>query len=164
MRVRSFETRDAPVLASIFFRAIHEIARAHYSDEQVNAWAPAAPAAERFVARGTDGRTLLVAVDDQDRPMAYGDLESNGHIDHLFCLPEVAGTGVAAAVYTELEEAAKTQGLARLYVEASEPAQRFFLKRGFRTTERNDFELSGVAIHNFRMEKHLESAPLGIAR
>jgi putative acetyltransferase len=155
MIVRAFEERDAPALAEIFFRAIHEIARAHYSDDQVRAWAPAVPAAQRFVARGTDGRTLLVAVDENDAPLAYGDLEANGHIDHLFCRPDVAGTGMAAALYAELEGVAREQGIARLFVEASEPAQRFFLKRGFRIVERNDFEISGVAIHNFRMEKQL---------
>jgi putative acetyltransferase len=155
MRVRPFRVRDAEALANIFYAAIHEIARKHYSAEQVRAWAPAVPAVERFVARGTDGRTLLVAVDEADRPIAYGDLEPDGHIDHLFCRPDAAGTGVAAAVYAALEQAARDRRLTRLYVEASEPAQRFFLKHGFRTTERNDFELSGVAIHNFRMEKSL---------
>ena len=70
-------------------------------------------------------------------------------------LVEAAGTGVAALLYAELENAARAQAIDRLYVEASEPAQKFFLKRGFTTIERNDFELNGVAIHNFRMEKSL---------
>jgi len=155
MIVRPFELGDAPVLAQIFYRAIHEVARAHYSDEQVNAWAPTVPAAERFIARGTDGRTLLVAIDDDGDPVAYGDVEANGHIDHIFCKPEAAGSGVAAVLYDALEAAARARGIERLYVEASEPAQRFFLKRGFTTIERNDFVLNGVAIHNFRMEKNL---------
>lgn len=84
MIVRPFEVGDAPALARIFYRAIHEVARAHYSQEQVDAWAPAVPAAERFVARGSDGRILLVAVDESDEPLAYGDVEPDGHVDHLF--------------------------------------------------------------------------------
>lgn len=158
MIVRPFEVGDAPALARIFYRAIHEVARAHYSQEQVDAWAPAVPAAERFVARGSDGRILLVAVDESDEPLAYGDVEPDGHVDHLFCKPEAAGTGIAAALYEDLETAARQSGIARLYVEASEPALRFFLKRGFTTLERNEFMLGGVAIHNFRMEKHLGEA------
>ena len=155
MIVRPFELGDAPALAQIFYRAIHEVARQHYSREQVDAWAPAVPAPERFLARGTDGRILLVATDDDGEPLAYGDVEADGHIDHLFCKPEAAGTGLTAALYGELEEAARKRGIARLYAEASKPAQRFFLKRGFTTIERNDFELNGVVIHNFRMEKRL---------
>ena len=155
MKVRPFRKDDAPALAQIFYSAIHEVARAHYDEAQVNAWAPAVPSEERFVARATDGRTLLVAVDDRDVPIAYGDLEADGHIDHLFCRPEFAGQGVALAIYEELEKAAASQGIDRLYVEASEPASRFFRKRGFKVGERNDFELNGVPIHNYRMAKRL---------
>lgn len=155
MIIRPFEHRDASELAQIFYRAIHEIASAHYSPEQVNGWAPGVPAAERFVARGSDGRTLLVAADEDGHPVAYGDVEADGHIDHLFCKPEFAGTGLTAALYEALEASARRRGIARLYTEASQPAQRFFWKRGFKTIERNDFELGGVAMHNFRMEKWL---------
>jgi len=153
--IRPFKPSDAPALARIFYRAIHEVAGAHYSAEQIGAWAPTVPSAERFEARGADGRTLLVAVNEREEPVAYGDVEMDGHIDHIFCSPEVAGTGVSAILYSALEAAARAQDIGRLYVEASEPAQRFFLKRGFMTTERNDFDLNGVAIHNFRMEKKL---------
>src|SRR5690349_7880469 len=128
MIVRPFELSDAPVLAEIFYRAIHEVARMHYSQEQIDAWAPTIPVPERFVVRGTDGRILLVAVDDDGEPVAYGDVEADGHIDHIFCKPEAAGTGVAAILYDALEETARARGIHRLYVEASAPAQRFFLK------------------------------------
>ena len=153
MRIRPFRSSDANDLAGIFFAAIREIARHHYSKEQVSAWAPDLPTAERFVARGTDGRLLLVAVDDADQPLAYGDLEADGHIDHLFCRPDAAGTGVTSVLYDHIEAAAADRGLQRLYVEASEPARRFFLKKGFEVIERRDFELAGVPIHNFAMEK-----------
>ncbi len=157
MKVRPFRPEDAPALAAIFHAAVHGIAGRHYSAAQVEAWAPSVPDPARFVARGADGRLLLVAVDEDDVPLAYGDLEADGHIDHLFCRPDAAGTGVAAALYAEIEAAARTQGLGRLYVEASEPARRFFLKHGFALVGRRDFELAGVAIHNFAMEKGLHA-------
>lgn len=159
MPVRPFRPGDEPHLAEIFHSAIHQVASRHYSEAQVNAWAPQVPAAERFTSRAADGRIIIVATDDSDRPLAYGDLEPDGHIDHLFCRPEVAGTGIAAAVYRELEAEAVSKGIGRLYVEASEPARRFFLKQGFNVIERNDFELSGVPIHNFRMQKWLQAVP-----
>lgn len=109
-----------------------------------------------FVAWAAQPRLVLVAVDAADLPLAYGDLEPDGHIDQLYCHPDAAGTGVTAALYAELEAAARARGIARLYVEASEPARRFFLKQGFSVVERNDFELAGVPIHNWRMEKALE--------
>ena len=96
---------------------------------------------------------MLVAVNDADEPVAYGDVEADGHIDHLFCRPDAAGTGVTSVLYGHMEAAAVRRGLKRLYVEASEPARRFFLKNGFTVLGRRDFELSGVPIHNFAMEK-----------
>jgi len=155
VKVRPFRTDDAPALSQIFYRAVHDIAGLHYTPDQIAAWAPQPPKAERFVARGTDGRILLVAVDDSDVPLAYGDCETDGHIDHLFCRPDHAGTGLAAALYSALEAAAKERGIRALYVEASEPARRFFARQGFTTDARNDFVLNGVDMHNFRMTKQL---------
>lgn len=134
---------------------MHRIAASHYSPAQLCAWAPEAPDPERYRARAADGRLTLVATDAGDAPIAYGDLEADGHIDHLYCRPDAAGTGVTAALYAEIEAEARARGIARLYTEASEPARRFFLKRGFAVVERNDFEIAGVAIYNMRMEKWL---------
>lgn len=108
-----------------------------------------------FLAWAAKGRLVLVAADAEDRPLAYGDLQPDGHIDQLYCRPQAAGTGVTASLYAGLEAAARAQGIARLHVEASEPARRFFLKQGFSATARNDFEVAGVPIHNWRMEKSL---------
>jgi putative acetyltransferase len=159
VHIRPFKPGDEAKLAAIFHAAIHQIAAQHYSPEQVNAWAPQVPDESRFLARGTDGRILLVAVDVDDGPLAYGDVEADGHIDHLFCRPDAAGTGIAGRLYEALEEAALDRGISLLFTEASEPARRFFLKHGFEVIERNDFELAGVAIHNFRMTKRLPSVP-----
>ena len=159
MKVRPYRPDDAPALVALFHAAVHEVGRLYYSRAQVHAWAPAVPDIAHFQARAADGRTLLVAVDDEDAPLAYGDVEEDGHIDHLFCRPDAAGTGVTAILYAALEAAAAAQGIARLYTEASEPARRFFEKRGFTLLHRRDFELAGVPIHNYAMAKRL--APPG---
>jgi putative acetyltransferase len=159
MRIRPFEEADAPDLAGLFYEAVHVIARRDYSEAQVRAWAPEPPPAERIFDWARDGRLLLVAVDSEGAPLAFGDLEADGHIDHLFCHPRAAGTGVTAALYAGLEAAARAGGVGLLYVEASEPARRFFLRRGFRLVHRRDFDIAGVPIHNYRMEKRL--APQG---
>jgi putative acetyltransferase len=157
MKVRPYTSDDAPALVALFHAAVHEISRLYYSQAQVNAWAPEVPDPARFRARAADGRTVLVAVDESDAPLAYGDVEADGHIDHLFCRPDAAGTGVTAALYAGLEAAARARGIDLLYVEASEPARRFFLKQGFVLIGRHDFEMAGVSIHNFEMEKRLRA-------
>ena len=106
-----------------------------------------------------DGRLILVAVNEADEPLAYADLEANGHIDHLYCHSEVIGAGVASALYDELELEARARGMDRLFVEASEAALRLFARKGFARVERQDFILRGVAIHNYLMEKSLIARP-----
>jgi len=153
--VRPFRPDDAPVLAQLFFDAVHGVAARHYSPAQIAAWAPAVPDPARFLARGADGRALLVAQDSDGAILAYGDVEADGHIDHLFCRPEAAGTGVTVELYAALEAVARERGIVRLYTEASEPARRFFERRGFALLHRRDFALSGVPLHNYAMEKRL---------
>ena len=155
MRIRPFDDRDAVLLARLYVSSVEEIGRRDYSARQVEAWASLGPSPERLRELARDGRTTLVAVDDSDRPIAFGDLEEDGHIDYLYCAPEAAGAGVASAVYDELERIARERGVARVYAEASEAARRFFLTRGFRVTSTRRLEVAGERIHNYAVEKAL---------
>jgi putative acetyltransferase len=162
MKIRPYGSEDAVHLARLYQRSVRALGRASgsrdYSSRQVDAWASRGPGAERMHQLSADGRTRLVAVDDLDRPIAFADLERDGHIDLLYCSPEMAGKGVASAIYDELEKIARERGINRLYSEASEAARRFFLKKGFTVTARRRFEISGVEIHNYAMEKPLANA------
>ena len=155
MSIRLYRPGDEAALADIFFSAVRKIASRDYTAEQVKAWAPHSPAPEQVASRAADGRTVFVATDEADRPLAYADLEADGHIDHIYCGADHVGRGMAKALYDCLEREACSRGIDGLYVEASEPARRFFLKRGFAELERNDFTLNGVPIRNYRMQKRL---------
>jgi putative acetyltransferase len=154
-RTRPARPGDAAAIADLYLRSVTGLGPRDYAPDQVAAWAGRAPSAEAVAARNADGRTVIVAVDADDRPVAFGDVEPDGHIDFLYCAPEFAGRGAAAAVYDRLEESARAAGVARLHTEASEAARRFFARRGFRELHRRDLDIHGVAIHNFAMEKDL---------
>ena len=155
MLIRRFEADDAEHLVALFHASVHQIGIHDYSAEQVSAWSPAVPDPRNYIRRSLDGRTFLVAVDDDNRPIGYGDLEADGHIDHLYCLPDLVGTGIGSALYDSLEEAARHRGIQILFVEASEAARRLLERKGFILEQRNDFTINGVAIHNYRMVKPL---------
>ena len=154
MIIRSFEPADADVLATLFHESVHQAGIQDYTAEQVAAWSPSKPEPERYL-RQAQGRTFLVALRDDGVVIGYGDLEPNGHIDHLYCRPDVVGTGVGSAIYAELEAAASKTGIDVLFVEASEGARRLFERRGFSVDARNDFTRNGVALHNYRMSKSI---------
>jgi putative acetyltransferase len=153
--IRPYRPGDGPALVNVLVRSIHEAALADYSVEQTQVWLPVAPEPSWFDERAADGRLVLVADDRELGPVAYLDLEADGHIDHAYCLPERVGAGVVSQLYDALEEQARALGLADLYVEASESARRLFTKKGFAVVRRHDVVRGGVAIHNFDMRKTL---------
>lgn len=155
MEIRLFKDTDAGALAAIFYSSVRQIGGQHYTAEQVAVWAPGLPDPDVFTRRASDGRTFLVAIGENGQPIAYGDLEADGHIDHLYCSPQAAGRGVARQLYEELERLARCAGIDMLFVEASEPAKRFFQKQGFEPIGRTEFKLNGVEIHNYQMRKAL---------
>lgn len=154
--IRPYAPADAPTLCQVYYHSVRVAGARHYSLEQVIAWAPSPPDPGWFAARARDGRITLVAADSVDQPLAYGDLECDGHIDHLFCHPDYCGRGIGSLICDRLEQAARNMGIARLYVEASEGARGLFQRKGFALRERRNFELRGVAIHHYRMEKRID--------
>jgi putative acetyltransferase len=154
MLIRNFEPADADTVATLFHATVHQVGIRDYSSEQVAAWSPSKPDADRYL-RQAEGRTFLVAVDDHGVIAGYGVLESSGHIDHLYCRPDVVGTGVGSAILAAMEESARKAGISRLFTEASEAARRLFERRGFKMDARNDFTINSVAIHNYRMSKSI---------
>ena len=143
-KIRPYRTGDAPALADIFRRSVEGVGPRDYRPDQVAAWASRAADIDAVRTRCEDGRMVWVAVDSGDRPIAYIDLEADGHLDHLYAAPEAAGQGVATALYQELEGYARSEGITCIYVEASEAAKRFFSRCGFMVVKRSDFEVSGV--------------------
>ena len=154
MKLRPYTPADAPALAALYARSVRHFGPRAYNPEQVEAWAATA-CAEKTAARCADGRTVLVAEGPEGTLLGYGDMEADGHLDFLYTAPEGEGQGVGSALYAALEDVARAQGSARIVVEASELARPLFERRGFTLTRRNDFEVAGVPIHNYSMEKAL---------
>jgi putative acetyltransferase len=164
--VRRYALEDAAALANVMWRSVRIAALADYRVAQTEAWLPAPRSVEEMHRWASDGRIVLVATSEDGQIGGYVDVEADGHIDHLYCLPEVLGTGVAGALYDALERLAREVGIVQLRVEASEAARRFLAKQGFRVEERREWELRGVPIHNYVMSKVLEplAAPTSPSR
>jgi putative acetyltransferase len=153
--IREYQDGDGPIMAALFYDAVRELGARRYRSDQVGAWAPGSPDSAALHARATDGRVTLVAIDTAGEIIAWGDLEHNGHIDNLYCRPDAAGTGVAADLLGELLRRASAWGITRVHTAASELARGLFERAGFVLLERRDFELRGVPIHHYAMERSL---------
>ena len=155
MKFRPYQKDDAEALVVIMREAIFEIASDFYAPKQLDAWAARLPDPATLNERYHDGRFVLIAVPEDDAPIAFGDVMGEGHIDYLYCHPTSAGQGIVSGVYDGLEAEARRQSMAVLTVDASEAARPLFERKGFTLVRRNELRLDGIAIHNYRMEKQL---------
>ena len=90
-----------------------------------------------------------------DHPVAFAELESDGHIDFFYCHPDFQRQGAGTALMTTLVAEARELVLAELRAEVSVTAQPFFSKSGFRTfEERNPFIIDAPA-KQYLMRKSL---------
>ncbi len=152
LTIRPFQPSDADALAALFHASVRNAGVKYYSPEQVEVWSPAVPE-PGFYLRLSERCTVLVAVYAQTVVVGYGTLDSAGHVDHLYCRWDLVGCGIGSALYASIEIVAKAAGMKVLTVDASGAARRLFERRGFTMDRRNDFLLSGVPIHNYRMSK-----------
>ncbi|MEH6697241.1 MAG: GNAT family N-acetyltransferase [Brevundimonas sp.] len=149
--LRAYVAADAGHLAQLYYDSARILGSRRYTPEQVAVWAPAPVSPETVHARTMDGRLTMVACAPTGQRLAYGDLEPNGHIDHLYAHPDAAGRGVAKALLDRLIEVARESGISHLHVEASELARGLFERAGFYVMRRREFEINGVLIHNYAM-------------
>jgi putative acetyltransferase len=153
LSIRPFQTGDAAALSALYEVSVRGLGARDYSAAQIEAWASLTPSAEVLIERMQDERTRLVAV--LDDVAGFIDVEADGHIDLLYVAPAAVGLGVARALLETAEALAPLSGASRLYAEASETARPVFERLGYSVIARRDFEVAGVPIHNWAVEKPL---------
>jgi putative acetyltransferase len=151
--LRPFLPEDAEILADIFRASIEGLAADDYSESQVDAWAAAADDGEEFMSRLGTSLTLVATMDGS--PVGFASLKEPGHIDLLYVHPAVAGKGAGTLLIEALEKLAAARGAKKLTVEASDNAQDFFRRRGFKAMQRNSVPLGGEWFANTTMERPL---------
>jgi putative acetyltransferase len=73
----------------------------------------------------------------------------------MFVHPDYQGIGVASLLLRQVETAAISQGLERIFTEASKTARPFFARRGFVVDGEQMVGKRGGRMTNFRMHKQL---------
>lgn len=147
--IRRYSKDDAGAVLEVFKRSVQGIAPARYSHAQVVAWAGSDHNIDEWASR-MEARETIVACEG-DRIVGWIEMEPNGHLDMLYCIPEAAGTGIAGQLYDVLLQRARQIGLRRLYAEASVFSESFFMKRGWQIDLREVITHNSVPINRARM-------------
>jgi len=146
--IRPYRATDLDAVITIYQRAIREVAIRDYNQDQVNAWSQV----DRTVWTGRRlSRPTWVAWIGTDAA-GFTDLEPDGHLDMMFVHPNFQGRGVAKALVHTVLQAARAQGLTRIFTEASLTARPFFERCGFALIAAQDVETRGQKLRNFQME------------
>ena len=157
MLIREFQPADTPALWGVFYSAIHELAAADYTPEQLEAWAPAEPDAAKWAARMAGIQPFVAEIDG--RIVGYADLQADGYIDHFFVAAAAARQGVGSALMQRIHDEASARRISRLYADVSITARPFFERFSFQVEAARQVSVRGAVLANFRMHKALPVAP-----
>lgn len=153
MLLRPYTAADLDVLIALFRDSVRRVARRDYSLDQVLAWAPHDLEREEWTLRLAAGSTWVAA--HGDRAAGFITLEPDGHLDMLYVHADWQRRSIATRLLSRVEASARSQGLARLFTEASITARPFFERRGFRVVEAQTVTRRGQELVNFRMLRRL---------
>jgi putative acetyltransferase len=151
MNVRLYQLRDTAGLARLFTATVRSINIAHYSPEQVLAWAPDRP---DLVAWHCEFAKLICFVCELDSEiLGFISFKPDGKLEHLYVHAHLQRQGVASALFRRLEEEAISRGIHRIFTEASITARPFFERVGFRVIAPQEVKCRGVSFINYQMER-----------
>lgn len=149
--LRRLQSRDQPQVLAIYRAAVRGLAPGRYDPAQVQAWAGQAEAEAPALRRCLDCGWGLVSCDDDGQPQAFAVLDPPDRVALLYCHPDVARQGRAAALLEALEQQARRQGVATLRTEASVLSRPLFARRGWRVSWLEELRIGGIGFRRFRM-------------
>jgi putative acetyltransferase len=153
MRLRIYKIADTEEIMKLFYNTVHEVNIHDYTQEQVDAWAPAQMDIDVWI-KGLGSKFTYVA-EEHGKIIGFGELKVNGHIDRFYCHKDFQRKGIGKRILEQLESKAKSLGIEKLFVEASITAKPFFESQNFIVVKQQEVERTGQKLINFIMEKSI---------
>lgn len=147
MNIRPYRSSDCPALAELFYETVHTVNAAHYTPDQLDAWADGKVDLEAWDRSFREHYTLVA--EKEGKILGFGDIAADGYLDRLYVHRLHQRQGIAAALCDRLEQTVKGS----IVTHASITARPFFEARGYRVVKQQQVERHGVLLTNFVMEK-----------
>ncbi len=154
--IRRAKEIDCKAILRVHVRAIREIAKSHYTLEEVEAWAR--PRKPEHYTESVRDKEFYVA-EENGVVIGFGTLNQvQGEIEAVYVSPEVARRGVGKTILQKLEERAQDLNIKLLKLDASLNAVPFYKSEGYKPQKETKHRLtSGVEIGCVLMVKELSS-------
>ena len=147
--VREFKTGDEEGVWSVFYSSIHQVCSNDYTEEQIQAWAPADLDPAIWVSKIQSIKPIVAVAGE--KIIGYADLQEDGKIDHFFVHGDYQAQGVGKSLMKKIIE--KGVKKKRIYSEVSHTAKPFFENNGFKVAEVQQVNMRGVTLTNYIMER-----------
>ena len=146
---------DLPILADIYRQSVRQIARALYTQQQVNAWSTFPDQPDEFREFILKPQTHLMQ--KNDNIIAFCGLETNGHIASLYVHPDYHRQGYGTQILVYVLNIGKKLGIKRFFTEASFFSQPVFSRQSFTIVTMETVNYGDVAFDRYKMEKLIKS-------
>lgn len=153
LQLRAGRPDDVMALRSLFANTVRQINCRDYSPAQIEAWAAGAQDEAQW--RSRLASTQVFVAEQAGEVVGFTNLEPDGHIDLFYVHAQRQGQGIGRRLFGQLEAAARSQGMSRLYTEASITAKPFFLKCGFYLLNQEQVQRRGLWFSRFNLAKPL---------
>lgn len=148
--IRGYRHGDHVAIATIFCRAVHEIACQDYTPAQCAAWSETKPNPEHWEKRCERKQPFVSVVNGEIA--GFLELDPDGHIDCAYVNPDFQRRGIMTGLVQHAVEVASAMKLPRLYVEASIGARCLFERMGFQVLAEQEVAIGEQRLVNHRME------------
>ena len=151
--IRDYQPEDVQALANIYYNTIHRINIQHYTEEQVNVWAPKSSieSTEGWSKKFHKTKPIIATVGNDI--VGFAEFEPNGHIDCFYCHHEWIGKGVGSSLMKEIFQRAKNNHIHHIFSEVSITARPFFEKQEFKVLTEQTIIRNDIELINYKMER-----------
>ena len=156
MKIRRAQPDDAEVLALVARRSIQISASLWYSQEHLDQWASAFSGESVL---GAIADSVVLVAEDADCVRGFASLVASPtarcDLNLLYVDPHFTRRGVARALIDAVEEQARVNDVAELWVDASIPAAIVFEHLGYQVRERYAKRLGELTYENTWLSRRL---------
>lgn len=146
MEIRKYQSADCQEVFDLFYDTVHTINAIDHTKEQLDSWVNRNMDLKEFDAALKNSCCYVATVNDVI--IGFGDIDVEGHIQHLFAHKDHQGKGVASAILRKLEETADS----KIFVNASSTAYGFYERMGYIRVGDKTFSVDDVTFTVHTME------------
>jgi putative acetyltransferase len=151
MKIRAYHLGEEHEIWQLFNQTVHHVNAQHYSNKQLDAWAPAV--FDKKLWRDKLAMLNSFVCVKEEKIVGYSDLQPSGYIDHFFCHYFYQGQGIGTALMAHIHTLAEKQNITQLSADVSITAKSFFEFNGFKVVNHQAVPIRGQVLTNFKMIK-----------